>query len=339
MCLLEGCLLLSVLALSCRALTPAALALGILFYEKCASRIFRKTIYLPGAAAPRHHPAREGEDAKHHTYSTGIERKNMRFGICAPFREVASLKSIPFDYLEENVQRFLVPEQPQETFAALLEEARRLPVPIEAANVLFPGDLTLVATTTQSVDRQRLERHIKTVLQRAAQVGIQVIVFGSGRARACPPGHDHDDAIRQIGEHLATWSVWARDYGVQIVLEPLRYEETNTLNTVAESGALVSQVADTGARLLADIYHMACNGEAPESILPYAGLLSHVHVAEREGRTAPGVHGEDFRPYFAALHQGGYDRRISIECNWRDLSAEVDRAIAVLKEQWAASAQ
>jgi sugar phosphate isomerase/epimerase len=262
----------------------------------------------------------------------------MRFGICAPFREVATLKSIPFDYLEENVQRFLVPEQPQETFAALWAEARRLPVPIEAANALLPADLVLVETATQRVDTQRLERYIKTALQRAAQVGIQVIVFGSGGARACPPGHDHDDAVRQIGEHLAAWSTWARDYGVQIVLEPLRYEETNTLNTVAESGALVSRIADTGARLLADIYHMACNGEAPETILPYAALLSHVHVAEREGRSAPGQHGENFRPYFAALHRGGYDRRISIECNWRNLSAEFDHAIAVLKDQWAASA-
>ncbi len=263
----------------------------------------------------------------------------MRFGICAPFRDVASLKSIPFDYLEENVQRFLVPEQPQETFAALRDEARRLPVPIEAANALLPADLFLVETATRRVDTLRLEHYIKTALQRAAQAGIQVIVFGSGGARACPPGHDHADAVRQIGERLATWCVWARDYGVQIVLEPLRYEETNTLNTVAESGALVSQIAETGARLLADIYHMACNGEAPETIRPYAALLSHVHVAEREGRSAPGQHGEDFRPYFAALHQGGYDRRISIECNWRNLSAEVDRAIALLKEQWAASAQ
>jgi sugar phosphate isomerase/epimerase len=237
----------------------------------------------------------------------------MRFGICAPFREVASLKSIPFYYLEENVQRFLVPEQPQETFAALWEEARPLPVPIEAANALLPADLVLVATATQSVDTQRLERYIKTALQRAAQSGIQVIVFGSGGARACLPRHDHADPIRQIGEHLAMWSVWARDYGVQIVLEPLRYEETNTLNTVAESGALVSQIADTGARLLADIYHMACNGEAPETILPYAAPLSRVHVAEQEGRSAPGVHGEDFRPYFAALHQGGDDKRISKE--------------------------
>ena len=57
----------------------------------------------------------------------------MRFGICAPYREVAALKTYPFDYLEENVQRFLIPERPEE-FEEFLQEARQLPVPIEAAN-------------------------------------------------------------------------------------------------------------------------------------------------------------------------------------------------------------
>jgi sugar phosphate isomerase/epimerase len=258
----------------------------------------------------------------------------MRFGINVPFQEVAKLATLPFDYLEENVQRFLVPEKPQEHFEQLWQAARALPVPIEAANSLLPSDLFLVATPTRQVDTERLERYIKTALQRAEQVGMSILVFGSGGARACPEGYDVADAVQQIGDHLATWSTWARDYGVQIVLEPLRYEEANTLNTVAEGGALVSQHIASGARLLADIYHMLCNSEAPETLLPWASLLSHVHVAEQKGRTAPGRHGEDFRPYFAALKRCGYDQRMSIECNWHDLPEEVDLAIRVLREQW-----
>ncbi len=258
----------------------------------------------------------------------------MRFGICAPLREVTLLTSISFDYLEENVQRFLAPERSQVYFQEQLKAARALPVPIEVANSLLPADLVLVATPTQQVDTLRVARYIKTALQRAEQAGIRIIVFGCGKARACPPGYDIADAVSQIGEHLACWSDWARDHGVQIVLEPLRYEETNTLNTVAEGGALVSRLTDSGARLLADIYHMLCNREAPETLSLWIPLLSHVHVAEQQGRTAPGQHGEDFRPYFSVLQRSGYDQRISIECNWRDLISEVDLALVVLKEQW-----
>lgn len=263
----------------------------------------------------------------------------MKFGICASFRDILALDHIAFDYLEENVQRFLVPEQPAPYFEELLAEARALPIPIETANVLIPSNLPLVATPTQQVDTARLERYIKTVLQRAEQVGIRVIVFGSGGARACPPGYDHEDAVQQIGQHLATWSEWAGNHGVQFVLEPLRYEETNILNTVAEGGALVASMAESGARLLADTYHMACNQEAPETIAPYLPLIAHVHVAEQQDRTAPGHHGEDLRPYFAVLRQGGYDQRISIECNWHDFPTEVNQAISVLKEQWETAIQ
>jgi sugar phosphate isomerase/epimerase len=262
----------------------------------------------------------------------------MRFGICAPYREVAALKTCPFDYLEENVQRFLIPERPQEDFEEAWQEARQLPVPIEAANALLPADLTVVATPTRPVDTKRLERYMKTALQRAEQVGIRVIVFGSGGARACPPGYDRADAVQQIGAHLAQWSDWAQNHGVQIVLEPLRYEETNTLNTVAEAGALVASIDKPGARLLADVYHMACNNESPKDILLWAPLLSHIHVAEKRDRAAPGRYGEDFRPYFSALHQADYDRRISIECNWQNFAAEVGPAIETLREQWRTSA-
>src|SRR2546425_3217632 len=162
----------------------------------------------------------------------------MRFGICAPYREVAAWETYPFDYLEESVQRFLLPERPQEDFEEVRQQARHLPIPIEAANGLLPADLPLVATPTQSVDEKRLERYMKTALQRAEQVGIRIIVFGSGSARACPPGYNRADAVQQISAHLSQWSDWAQRRRVQIVLEPLRYEETNTLNTLAEAGAL-----------------------------------------------------------------------------------------------------
>lgn len=261
----------------------------------------------------------------------------MKFGICAPFAEITALRHISFDYLEENVQRFLLPEQPQAVFEDIWQAARKLPVPIEAANSFFPANLPLIATPTHQIDTLRLERYVKTALRRAEQVGIRVIVFGSGSARACPEGYARDAALGQLEEHLARWNAWAGEHGVEIVLEPLRYAETNLLHTVAEGYALVSRLASRGVshiRLLADTYHMAHNAEDPETLLPCSTLLAHVHVAELAGRTAPGQHGENFRPYFSALQRGGYQRRISIECNWGVLAAEVDPAIATLREQW-----
>jgi sugar phosphate isomerase/epimerase len=260
----------------------------------------------------------------------------MRFGICAPFQQVATLVNPPIDYLEENVQRFLIPEQPHSQFVELLKQSRTLSIPIEAANSFIPADLPLIATPERPIDHQRIEQYVRTALQRAEQAGIGMIVFGSGTARMCPPDYDYEDALRQIADYLTTWSQWASEYGVQIVLEPLRYEETNILNTVAECEKFVAPLTYTGTRLLADIYHMTANREDPETLRSTAATLTHVHIAELEERTAPGQHGDDFRPYFSILQSIGYDQRISIECNWRDLPNELGLAMTTLKEQWAA---
>ncbi|GCE31813.1 hypothetical protein KDA_72970 [Dictyobacter alpinus] len=263
----------------------------------------------------------------------------MKFGICTSFKNIPLLRDNAYDYLEESVQRFLLPEHSQEEFEERLHSAHQFSFPIEAANSLLPSNMTLVESPSQKVDRARLEKYMRTALQRAEQAGIRIFVFGSGPARACPADIDKAAASLQLADHLATWSSWARQHGVQIVLEPLRYEETNIFNTVADGGAMVSGIEQSGARLLSDLYHMACNGEDADSLLPYASLLTHVHVAEKQERAAPGRFGEDFRPYLAALHQISYDQRISIECNWTDLATEAGPALATLRTQWTESSK
>lgn len=259
----------------------------------------------------------------------------MQFGISATFgatlEHVSHLDHINFDFLEVGVKSFLVPEQPQDAFENLLQLAKQLPVPIEVANGLLPPDLVLIESATQRVDRARVERYIKTTLQRAEKAGIRIIVFGSGQARACPPGHDYQDAKQQLQAHLIQWGEWASNYGIEICLEPLRTAETNILNTVVESGAFVLQCNMT---LLVDTYHMACNGEDPATILPHSNLLAHVHVAEKQERAATGTHGEDLRPYLSALHRANYQKRLSIECIWRNAPLEIEPALTCLREQW-----
>ncbi|HEY7420341.1 MAG TPA: sugar phosphate isomerase/epimerase family protein [Ktedonobacteraceae bacterium] len=261
----------------------------------------------------------------------------MRFGICAPFQQAAALHTLSFDYLEENVQRFLCPEETQEAFEALWQAAHQLSVPIEAANSFFPATLPLIDTPTRRADSARIARYVKTALQRAEQVGIKLIVFGSGNARACPEGVSKDSALQQLGEYLITWNEWGKQHGVEIVLEPLRYEETNILNTVAECGTFVTHLENSNVKVLVDTYHMAYNEEDTSSILPYIQRVAHVHVAEKEDRAAPGQRGFDFRPYFSALQAGHYNRRISVECHWGDFTTEVEQAIATLHMQWGAA--
>jgi sugar phosphate isomerase/epimerase len=75
------------------------------------------------------------------------------------------------------------------------------------------------------------------------------------------------------------------------------------------------------------------DGEGPESIEKYGHLIQHTHIAEKEGRAAPGTHKENFTAYFKALKNVGYEGRMSIECRWEELETQAPIAIAAIKNQ------
>ena len=78
---------------------------------------------------------------------------------------------------------------------------------------------------------------------------------------------------------------------------------------------------------------MKVEDEGPESILKYGHLIKHTHIAENEGRAAPGTNGDDFRPYFEALKKVGYEGAMSVECRWEDMESQAAIALATIKDQ------
>ena len=107
--------------------------------------------------------------------------------------------------------------------------------------------------------------------------------------------------------------------------------ETNFITTVEEALDII--VDHKNLRLCVDIYHMRKEGESPSSIVKAKNYIIYCEVAEKEGRTPPGVQGDDFRPYFTALKQVGYHDKISIECRWEDVAAQGQMAFQKLQTQ------
>jgi len=171
-------------------------------------------------------------------------------------------------------------------------------------------------------------------LKRAKEVGSTNIVFGSGGSRRIPDGFDRERAKLQHIELSKKMAPIAEKYGITISIEPLNRSETNFVNSLAEGAEIVEAVNNPWFRLLADIYHMKKDGEGPEQIRKYGKLIVHCHIAEKENRTAPGVEGDDFRPYFKALKKIKYKNGLSLECRWKDFETEVKNAIGVIQKQW-----
>ncbi len=253
----------------------------------------------------------------------------MQIGVCCKPTDIPD-KVEGLDYIETTVAHLLCPRDPEEQFECRRAEADAAPLPVIAANCLFPGDLK---TTGPEVDNPALDAYMETVLRRAGLAGLEVLVFGSGGSRRVPEGFYMQEATDQLVDHLCRWGPIADEHGVMLVLEPLNTGECNIVNNVKAGAELVRRADHPRVRLLADTYHMALEYEPALNIREAGDLIKHAHCADSRGRLPLGFGKEDHGAYFKALKTAGYDGRVSIEAKWEDLTAQLPRAVAALREQ------
>lgn len=255
----------------------------------------------------------------------------MKIGLCAGVEKLPTLPLAGIDYAEPTVADLLCPAEDDAAFAERLKLAKALPLPTTALNVFLSAQLP---TTGPAVDAGAVDRFVGVAFGRAKQAGVRIIVFGSSGSRKVPQGFDHAAAFEQLVGHLKRWGPMAAAGGVTIAVECLQKRECNIINSLAEGAELVRRVSHPAVRLLADTYHMACDGEGPEGIRKFGQLLVHAHCADPAGRVPLGFGSADHRPYFRALKDIGYRGGVSIEAGrWEDQARQLPAAVAALREQ------
>ena len=118
---------------------------------------------------------------------------------------------------------------------------------------------------------------------------------------------------------------------VQVVIEPLRPNESNVINYVWQGMQVVREVKHPRLQELADFYHMLSGRESASSIIDAGDSLKHGHIASRGTRRYPGSNPNDaeiFKPYFDALRRIGYAGGVSCECGWPKDKNEYEKALA-----------
>jgi sugar phosphate isomerase/epimerase len=253
-----------------------------------------------------------------------------RIGISTSVLNSAILAAAGYSFVEESVRGFLVPDQPDSAFEQKLEILKVSRLPLEACNSFLPGNLKCVGPIPL---HEEILKFSESAFSRAQKAGVRIIVFGSGGARAIPEGFSRQEARQQFISICKQLAPIAQKYNVVITLEPLNTGECNFINSIAEGGEIVKIVNHENFKLLADIYHMLKENETPSNITKYGHLLYHTHIAEKTGRTAPGVNNDDFTPYFKALKDVKYKGRMTIECNWKNLAEQASVALNVMRNQ------
>ena len=285
-------------------------------------RTFARFLIASGAAAFAGRAARAEQAAAPH----------ILFGLCAGPDKAGKLKALGFDFIENGVGGLLKPDLPDAEFAPELEKLKACALPIRSCNGFLPGKFRL--TGPEAAHGPALDYAVKAC-QRADAAGVQTIVFGSSGARNLPKDFDAAQGKAQFIEFCQKLGDRIRECRVTVVLEPLNKSESNLLNTVAEGAEFVDAIGRPRIQLLADIYHMLREKENPDSIRKAGARLRHCHIAELEGRMAPGTKGEDFRDFFRALKDIGYTGGVSCECGWPKENVEEawKKTLDTLREQ------
>jgi len=261
----------------------------------------------------------------------------MKFGVCVSMVATAMdpigisfvdvMADIGFDYIELSLRD--VVSLSDGVFSSLAAKLKRSGVPCEACNNFFPSEIKL---TGPGIDLDRTLRYAANALDRAAQLGASIVVFGSSDARNVPDGFAASAARSQLTVLLGLLGLLAQQRGITIVIEPLNRRESNIINLAGDGLNLVREVNHANIQLLVDYYHLAAEQESPDVVLLAGEAIRHVHLARPEGRTFPTEWTPAYADFFARLTRIGYAGRCSIEAYTSDFASDARRCLQFLKE-------
>lgn len=253
-------------------------------------------------------------------------------GYCVGLKGLQAAKAAGFDYVELGTTELAALSDAD--FEAAVADAKAVGIPTPNANLFLPATLKLTGPDAATPEQQMA--YVTKAFTRLERLGVKILCFGSGGARRVPDGFSKEDAFAQLVAFGKRIAPEAKAHGITVVIEPLRKQETNIINTAAEGFALVKAVGHPNFELLVDFYHLASEHEDPKIMVEAKDHLRHLHMANPQGRVFPLSWDEfDYAPFFATLRRIGYRGRLSIEASTPDLPAQAPRSIGLLRKAFA----
>jgi sugar phosphate isomerase/epimerase len=165
--------------------------------------------------------------------------------------------------------------------------------------------------TPDTEERARAAQYLLALINFCADVGGDILVFGSPDQRDPVDGFPKDAAWASTVQAMRRCGERAEERGVTFCIEPLG---TPFITWVDDAMRLVQEVDRTGFRMMVDCKSMGSDarwqpGEQMRAVWPW---FKHVHVND-PNLLGPGMGELDFRPILATLRDLGYDAWVSLE--------------------------
>ena len=196
----------------------------------------------------------------------------------------------------------------------LREQAERHGLRIVGLHWLLAKTEGLHLTTANASVRKATAEYLIELGSACADLGGDLMVFGSPQQRNLEPGMSREHAYANAAEVFGAALPRIGERGVRICMEPLTPKETNFVNTCAEAMELIERVGEPNFVLHQDVKAMLGAEKEPIPVLieRYAPYVGHFHVNDTN-LLGPGMGETDYGPILAALKKVKYDGWVSVE--------------------------
>jgi sugar phosphate isomerase/epimerase len=128
--------------------------------------------------------------------------------------------------------------------------------------------------------------------------------------------------LKRAKPTLSKLSRFAKDYGIQLLLEPLNRYNTPYCTTAKDAVLIANELNQDNFGVLLDTFHMNIEEDSIEqAIVKSRGLVRHMHFSDNN-RRMPGSGHIDFRSIVKSLIRINYDQYVSFEPNLPDKNYE-----------------
>lgn len=195
----------------------------------------------------------------------------------------------------------------------LKQQAQDAGIQIIGLHWLLAKTTGLQLTSPEESVRQATATYLVELAKACAEMGGDILVFGSPMQRRIPEGKTREQATEYAVDTFRRAARGIGDAGVKLCLEPLSPPEADFINTAAEAVEILQRVDHPAFRLHLDVKAMSTEtSSAPELIRRHAREMYHFH-ANDPNRRGPGFGETDFVPIFRALKEVNYPGWVSVE--------------------------
>jgi sugar phosphate isomerase/epimerase len=161
--------------------------------------------------------------------------------------------------------------------------------------------------------RRRSWDHLRRLLDAAGELGGGNLILGSPGQRASEPRQTRDEAAALLADELAAIADHAAERRSAILLEALSSDQTDVVNRLAETEAIVRRIGKPGVGGMFDFHNCADEADSYEALIGrFFAMIGHVHLNDAEGNP-PKPGDPSFLPAFSELAARGYERWVSLE--------------------------